>query len=86
MIFTRFARSQHPVHARGADTDSLLSSTHPQSMKFRTIEQFSEDERDLFFNNTRPVVLDTDLVPIGAGWLDMNPEFGNNARFLAGIE
>src|SRR5215470_1311816 len=46
----RFARSQHPVHARGADTDSLLSSTHPQSMKFRTIEQFSEDERDLFFH------------------------------------
>ena len=38
-----FARSQHPVHARSADTDSLLSSTHPQSMKFRTIEQFSED-------------------------------------------
>src|SRR5262245_19515349 len=38
-----FARSQHPVHARSADTDSLLSSTHPQSMEFRTIQQFSED-------------------------------------------
>src|SRR5215813_602000 len=35
----RFARSQHPVHARSADTDSLLPSTHPQSMKFRTIQQ-----------------------------------------------
>src|ERR1700747_1337506 len=39
----RFARSQHPVHARSADADSLLSSTHSQSMKFRTIEQFSKD-------------------------------------------
>src|SRR5215813_4838126 len=31
----RFPGSKHPVHARGADTDSLLSPTHPQSMKFR---------------------------------------------------
>src|SRR5262249_56738811 len=42
-----FARGQHPVHARSADTDSLLSSTHPQSMKFRTIDQFYKDEKDL---------------------------------------
>src|SRR5689334_9080281 len=40
----RFARRQHPIHARSADTDSLLSPTHPQPMEFRTIEQFSEDE------------------------------------------
>src|SRR5678816_3471770 len=39
----RFAGRQHPVHARSADADSLLPTTHPQSMKFRTIEQFSED-------------------------------------------
>src|SRR5215472_17107267 len=39
----RFARSQHPVHARSADADSLLSSTHSQPMKFRTIEQFPKD-------------------------------------------
>jgi hypothetical protein len=38
-----WVRSQHPIHVRSADTDSLLSATHPQSMKFRTIEQFSED-------------------------------------------
>src|SRR6185369_16033545 len=82
----RFAGSQHPVHARGADTDSLLSSTHPQSMKLRTIEQFSEDERDLFFDDARPVVLDTDLVPIGSGGFDMNPNLGNNACLLAGVE
>src|SRR5215469_2673204 len=82
----RFARSQHPVHARCTDTDSLLSSTHPQSMKLRTIEQFSEDEGDLFFNNARPVVLDTDFVPVGARSFDMNPDLGNNARFLASVE
>src|SRR5215472_4858895 len=82
----RFARSQHPVHARGADTDSLLSSTHPQSMKFRPIEQFSEDERDLFFDNAGPVVLDTDFVPIGTRSFDMNPYLGNNAGFLASVE
>src|SRR5215471_10036235 len=82
----RFARSQHPVHACSADTDSLLSSTHPQSMKFRTIEQFSEDERDLFFYNARTVVLDTDFVPIGTRSFDMNPDLGNNARFLASVE
>src|SRR5262245_51430647 len=82
----RFARRQHPVHARGADTDSLLSSTHPESMKFRAIEQFSEDERYLFFDNARPVVLDTDLVPIGTRSFDMNPDLGNNARFLASVE
>src|ERR1700752_1819659 len=34
----RFARGQHPVHAASADTDSLLSPTPPQPMKFRAIE------------------------------------------------
>src|SRR5438876_372110 len=34
----RFARSQHPVHARSADADSMTSPK-----KFRTIEQFSKD-------------------------------------------
>src|SRR5215469_3687125 len=81
-----FARGQHPVHARSADPDSLLSSTHPQSMEFRTIEQFSEDERDLFFDNARPVVLDTDFVATGTRRFDMNPDLGNNACFLAGVE
>src|SRR5215475_3088370 len=82
----RFARSQHPVHARSADTDSLLSSTHPQSMKFRTIEQFAKDERDLPFDDAWPVVLDTDFVPIGTRSFDVNPDLGNNARFLASVE
>src|SRR6516225_2523794 len=82
----RLACSQHPVHARSADPDSLLSSTHPQSMKFRTIEQFSEDERDLFFDNARPVILDTDFVPIGTRSFDMNPDLGKSARFLASVE
>src|SRR6516162_4839054 len=82
----RFARSQHPVHACSADTDSLLPSTHSQSMKFRTIEQFAEDERDLLFDNARPVVLDTDFVPIGTRSFDMNPDFGDNARLLASVE
>src|SRR5215813_11611239 len=82
----RFSRSQHPIHARSTDADPLLSSTHPQSMKFRTIKQFSEDERDLFFDNARPVVLDTDFVPIGSRRFDMNPDLRNNARFLASVE
>lgn len=77
----RFAGGQHPVHARSADTDSLLSSTHPQSMKFRTIEQFSEDERNLFFDNARSVVLDTNFVPIGTRSFDTKPDLGNNFRF-----
>src|SRR5262249_33072977 len=82
----RFARSQHPVHARSTDTDSLLSSTHPQSMKFRTIEQSSEDERDLLLANARPVVLDADFVAIRTGSFDMDPDFGNDARLLASVE
>jgi hypothetical protein len=55
-------------------------------MKFRTIEQFSEDEGDLLFDNARPVVLDTDFVPVGTRSFDMNPDLGNNARFLASVE
>jgi hypothetical protein len=34
----------------------------------------------------RPVVLDTDFVPIGTRSFDMNPDLGNNARFLASVE
>ena len=49
-------------------------------------EQFSEYERDLFFGNARPVVPDTDFVPIGARSFDMNPDLGNDARFLASVE
>ena len=36
--FQRLARREQPVHSRRADPDSLLTATHAQSVKFRTVE------------------------------------------------
>ena len=45
-------------------------------MKFRAVEQFSEDERYLFFDDAGTIILHTDFVFVFADGLDMNPDFG----------
>src|SRR5688572_5968165 len=55
-------------------------------MKLRSVEQLSKDERYLFLDDARTVVLHADLVPIGAGGLQMNPDLRHDSGFLARIQ
>ena len=55
-------------------------------MEFRTVQQFSENQRDLFLHNSRTIVLDTDLETVRACGLDVHPDFRNDAGFFAGIQ
>src|ERR1700758_5525135 len=52
----RLAGRQLTVHAGGGDADPLLAATHPQAMKFRAVEEFREDARDVLANNAGPVI------------------------------
>ena len=82
----RLAGGQHAVHAGGADADALLAAAHPQAMELRAVEQLAEDQRDLFFEDARAVVLHADLEAVGAGLLDVDPDFGQDAGLFAGVE
>ena len=56
------------------------------SVKLRTVEQFSKDQRDLLLNNARPIVLHADLEAVVPGRFDDDPNFRNDARLFAGVE
>ena len=55
-------------------------------MKFRAVQQLAENLGNLRFDNARPVVLHADLVAVGAGGFDVDPNLGQDAGFLAGVE
>ena len=82
----RLAGRQHAVHAGRADADALLPAAHPQAVEFRAVEQLAEDLGDLVFDDARSVVLHADLVAVGAGRFDVDPDFGQDAGLFAGVE
>src|SRR5581483_11596421 len=51
-----FAGRQHAVHSRGADTDAFLAAAHTEPVKFRSVQQLSENEWNLFLDDAGPVV------------------------------
>ena len=55
-------------------------------MKLGAVEQFTENERNLFFENTGSVILDARLVPIVPGCFDMHPDLRKNPRLLTSIK
>ena len=55
-------------------------------MELRAVEQLAEDQRDLFFEDARPVVLHADLEAVRAGALDVDPDFGQDAGLFAGVQ
>ena len=82
----RFAGGEHPVHAGGADANPLLPAAHPQPMELRTVQQFAENQRDLFLHDARTVVLNGDLEAVRARGFDVNPNLRDDPRLLAGVE
>src|SRR5262245_55740368 len=81
----RFTRREHAVHSCGADADALLAAAHAQAMEFGSVKQFAEDQWNLLLDDTGTIVLHADLEPIWGSRFDMNPDFGYDAAFLAGI-
>ena len=55
--FNRLAGGEETVHPCGGNADALLPSAHSESMEFRAVEEFSEDERYLFFDDAGTIVL-----------------------------
>ncbi len=82
----RLTRCQHAVHTCGADADSLLAAAHPQSMEFRSVEQLSENQRDLLLHDSRTVILNAHLEAVWASGFDMYPDFRNDVRLFARIQ
>ena len=74
------------MHARGADADALLAATHAHAVELRAVEQLAEDQRDLFLDDARAVVLHADFETVLAGALDVDPDFGQDAGFFAGVQ
>ena len=54
-------------------------------MKFRAVEEFSEDERYLFFDDAGSIILHADFVFIFADGFDVDPD-DTEYRLNAGIE
>src|SRR6185436_4228404 len=59
---------------------------HPKPMKFGSVQQFSKNQRDLLFNDSRAVILHADFETIGAGGFDVNPKFGDDTTLFASVE
>ena len=74
------------MHSGGADADALLAAAHPHAVELRAVEQLAEDQRDLLFDDARPVVLHADLVAVLADALDVDPDFGQDAGLFAGVQ
>ena len=55
-------------------------------MELRPVEQFSEDQRDLFFDDSGPVVLDGHLEPVLGNLFDVDPDFRKDAGLFTCIE
>ena len=55
-------------------------------MKFRSVEEFAENEWNLFFDDAGSVVLDGNFVFIFSDGFDLHPDFGEDTCFFAGIE
>ena len=84
--FDRLAGGHQAVHAGRADADALLAAAHPHAMELRAVEQLAEDQRDLLLDDARPVVLHADFEAVGAGALDVDPDFGQDAGLFAGVQ
>ncbi len=92
----RLAGRQLAIHARCRYADSLLTPTHTEPVKFRTVEQLCEDARDMLANDARTIVRHRDAEPSGLAcrWRrpvsrhDFQPDHDirENTRFFAGIE
>ena len=77
---------EHPVHAGGADADALLATALTQSMELAPVEELAEDQRNLFFDDSRAIVLDRDAKSTGLRLVDPHPNLWQNARLLASIK
>ena len=84
----RLAGREHAVHPGGRDPDPLLAAAHPQAVELRAVEELAEDQRDLLAHDPRAVVLHPHAEARGgvAHRLNVDPDLGKDARFLAGIE
>ena len=84
----RLAGREHAVHPGGRDPDPLLAATHPQAVELRAVEELAEDQWDLLAHDPRSVVLHPHPEARGrvAHRLDADPDLGEDARLLAGVE
>ena len=80
------ARGHEPIHTGGTDSDALLSPALLEHVELGTVEEASEDLRNLLPNDPGPVVLDHDpeaLVPFG---MDLDPDLGKDAGLFTGVQ
>src|SRR6266581_2185138 len=82
----RLAGGEHSIHARRTDADSLLATAHAQPVEVRPVEQFAEDQRNLFLDDSGAVILHADLEAIDARGFDVHPDFRDDPGFFARIE
>ena len=82
----RLAGGQQAVHAGRADADALLPAAHPHAVELRAVEQLAEDQGDLLLEDAGPVVLHAHLVAVRPDALDVDPDFGQDAGLLAGVQ
>ena len=55
-------------------------------MEFAAVEELAKNQRDLLFDDPRPVVLHADLEAVVAGRFDRDPDFRDDPRFFASVE
>jgi hypothetical protein len=55
-------------------------------VKFRSVQQFAENQRYLLFHNAGAIVLHADFVSVRAGGFQVNPDLRNDSGFFAGIK
>ena len=82
----RLAGGHQSIHASRGNADSLLPSTHLQSMELGAVQQLAEDVLNLLSNNPGSVVSDRDP-EAGLGELkNFDIDVREDASLLTGIE
>ena len=69
----RLAGGELAVHGRRRDSDPLLAARLLESVKFRSVEQLSEDLRYLCFDDPGTIVLYGDSKPVFCELPDVDP-------------
>ncbi len=81
-----FAGRELGIHPRRGDSHSLLAARLRELVEFRAVKQLAEDASELVFHNTRAIVFDGHAEHVVSFLRNLDPDFGQDAGLLAGIE
>ena len=82
----RLAGREQAIHAGGADADALLAAAHPHAVELGTVQELAENQGNLLAEDTRSVVLHTDLEAVLAKAFDMHPNLRQDAGLFTGVQ